>query len=224
MSKHRIIVDMDGIMADFMEGLWDAVEADLGVRGDTSKVTGWDRLQDGLPDEARATWDMRAMDGSEAPKRIEDYFFTPAFFTKLRPMGGAVDALKHLQEDGHEIVICTANCTAHSAAEKVHWLKEHFPFLDQKNLFIGHRKHMMVGDVLIDDGLHNAVAFRQSHPGALVVTLAYPYNDESFRPAGSEAAYHLRAQGWHKPEFGWGQIVQKILHHPFRGSELKVRR
>lgn len=185
MTRLRVIVDMDGILVDFMGGIWKAYEKLTGERGDTSKVTGWD------------AW------GVSDPSALESCFHEPGFFLGLEPLPGALEALQSFIADGHEVVICTAPCTPHSASEKLQWLAVNAPFIDPKDVFVAHRKHLLAGDVLIDDGAHNAVAFRAHHPGSLICTVGYPYNE-------GWSSYDLWAPSWETPESAWKLIVQRV--------------
>lgn len=190
-KKLRVVLDADAILADFMGGLWEAIYKDCGVEGDTALVTGWDKIDAGL---ARPL---------PLGRKAADYFLAPGFFLGLKPLPGAITAVKALLADGHEVVVATTPCSPHSASEKIQWFAKHFPFLDQKNIFIGHKKYMIQGDVLVDDGLHNAEDFRKHQP-ASVLTIAYPYNQDDGR------VFDLRAEGYQNTTFAWGQILERI--------------
>lgn len=156
----RIIVDLDSIAADFFKVLLEDHNAATGEGLEVSDIT---------------SWNMKEC--TRFPAEIYKPFMAPGFFARLPLMPGAAEALKALVDDGHEVVIATAPATPHAAAEKVAWCAQHLPFLDQKNVWIGHKKHHLQGDVLIDDGPHNALAFRQAHPNAFIATIGYAYND-----------------------------------------------
>lgn len=190
MKKLRIIVDLDSIVVDFMEGLWDSIEAEHGIRGTTDTVTDFYGLHKGLPDDFKGD--------------TNSHFHRPGFFEGLQPLAGAIEGLKRLTAAGHEIVIASSHCTPHSAAEKILWCKEQLPFVDQKKIFIGHSKYMISGDVLIDDHIANAKAFREAQPNALILTIAYPYNKDD------GDVYHQRVDGHRDPGKAWEEIVELI--------------
>lgn len=187
MAKLRIIVDMDSILVDFMEGLWNAYEKATGERGSTKNVRVWDF--------GTAVTD---------PKTLYSCMFERGFFRNLNALPGAMDAIQKLQSEGHEIIICSTPCTPHSAAEKIEWVRKHMPFLDQNKVLLGHCKNVVRGDVLIDDAIHNAMAYRKEHPNAFIATIAYPYN------ARHKKCYDLRAPDYKKPGKAWGTIVKGI--------------
>jgi 5'-nucleotidase len=184
----RILVDLDGIVADFFGLLFREYEWETGESIDISQILSWDMAQ-----------------YVQHPETLNRIFFRPGFFTRLKPIPGALESLRALAGEGHELVIVSSPCTPHSAAEKVDWCKTHLPFLDQKNVWIGHKKHHVRGDVLIDDGPHNAVAYRSEHPEALLVSIAYPYNEG--------APYNLRVHGHEDPAGAWRAILNHIRSH-----------
>ncbi len=169
----RIIVDMDGILADFIGGLRDSV-ARYGATIDEEKITDFFKIEDGV--------------SRPLPVSIKSLFHQKGFFRYLPVLPGAQSALKTLSEEGHEVIIATTPAAPSSAFEKIEWFAEHFDFLDQKSLVVIHKKHLLRGDVLIDDGTHNAVGFLEANPDAFVTTLAYAYNDSP--------RYHFRGKDW----------------------------
>lgn len=184
----RILVDLDGIVADFFDALWREYHAETGELVTTSQILGWDMGRH-----------------VRHPERLTSVFHAPGFFDRLEPVSGAIPALKALVAAGHDVRVVTSPCTPHSAAEKILWCARHLPFLDQKSVSIVHRKHDLRGDVLIDDGPHNAQAFRSENPDALIVTIAYPYN--------VTPAYDHRFDGHDDTEAAWRRIVERVDRH-----------
>ena len=184
--KLRVLADMDSIVADFFAGLWRDYEAATGERVATASI---------------ASWDMSKY--VKDPERLVACFHSPGCFASLDPIPGAIPALQALVAEGHEVVVVSTPCTPHSAAEKISWCAHHLPFLDQRNVWIGHKKHHVRGDVLIDDGPHNISAYGLEHPRALLVGIAYPYN--------AHAPYHHRVEGHEDFEAAWAQILDRIL-------------
>ncbi|MDO5444156.1 MAG: hypothetical protein Q4F31_00860 [Eubacteriales bacterium] len=73
----------------------------------------------------------------------------------VKPMPGADEALRKLMDDGHTIYVVTATKyqTLKAKMEKV--LFRYFPYLTWNQVIITGNKHMIRGDVLIDDAPHN---------------------------------------------------------------------
>lgn len=187
MKKLEINVDLDSIVVDFFGGLWEDYEKVTGERVTTDQIL---------------SWDMSKHVGD--PQALVKCFYEPGFFRKLKPIPGAIEALKVLHDNGHEITILSSPCTAHCATEKLEWCAQHLPFIPFGNLGIFHKKHKVTGDVLIDDGLHNVQAYRKAHPDALICGIAYPYNEDP------QNHYDLRAEGFKDPVGAWTEIVWRI--------------
>jgi len=73
-------------------------------------------------------------------------------FATFEPMKGAIEAVKKLEEMGHNLFIATTPPWDHpdSWGQKRNWIQEHLPTLKRK-MFLTHRKDMLKGDILIDD-------------------------------------------------------------------------
>jgi 5'(3')-deoxyribonucleotidase len=70
-------------------------------------------------------------------------------------MEGVADAFAALQSRGHDIIVTTAAQGRTALYDKIRWLKKHIPDFDKHNVISAHRKDAVVGDILLDDGLHN---------------------------------------------------------------------
>ena len=88
-------------------------------------------------------------------KQIYDITYEPGFWSSVEPMPGAVEALKHFMDEGHEVYIVTATEIEHVEEKMKGLLFRYFPFISWEQVIITSRKQMIKGDVLIDDGIHN---------------------------------------------------------------------
>lgn len=157
----KILIDVDSILAAFLEGIGRIYALETSEDYEFDAVTDFYALAAG----ARSHPDL--------PQAI---FHRPGFFRALQVIRGSQDALRDLLAAGHEVVICTAPCNTHCVAEKLEWLAEHFSFVDPKNVFVGHRKELIPADAFVDDSPRNASAYRAAHPDAFIVTIGQPYN------------------------------------------------
>lgn len=182
-QKIRVICDLDGNAADFFALLFEHHYRNTGERATVAQML---------------SWNMKAH--VEHGDKLIEAFYAPGFFRQLAPMPGAVRGLKCLVDAGVEPLIVSTPCTPHSAAEKMEWCAEHLPFISHKSVWIGHDKSEFHADVLMDDGPHNAEAYRARHPHALIVGIEHPYN------AGCKA-YDLLAKDWANPLDAWRQMI-----------------
>ena len=104
--------------------------------------------------EDMTCWDITAAFPDLSPEEIFAPIYDKSFWNRLTPIEGSAYYLKKLQNDGHDLYIVTATNYETSDA-KVAKLLELFPFLTSEQIIVAHNKHLISGDVLIDDGVHN---------------------------------------------------------------------
>lgn len=192
--KKRILMDMDGILVDFFGPLFKEYRARTGERVVMDQILGWD---------------MSNYVGQGDV--LLDVFHRKGFFLKLKPNPGAVAALRALveekDEDGsakYDVLIASYACTSFAAAEKIEWCAKHLPFISHNNIFLCHRKEMIQGDCLVDDGLHNAAGYKIAWPKALVLGISYPFNDDKGK------VYDYRVKDYAHMAKAWAEILRLI--------------
>lgn len=168
--KKTILVDMDSIIADFLKGILDAYEAETGDR---------------LTEEAVGQWDYVFPNG----KDCYAYFSRPGFFRDLKPIPGAIEAIKAFQEAGHEVLIVSSATLTNVPGEKFEWLSEFMPDFKRQDVMFVARKEFVRGDVLIDDYPRNVEPWAKKNVWGKIYTLKYEYNKDC-------SAYDLRADNW----------------------------
>jgi 5'(3')-deoxyribonucleotidase len=81
------------------------------------------------------------------------------FFRNLKPIAGSQEILAKLA-DKHEVYIASAAMQfPNSLEEKSDWLDEFFPFIPWQNRIMCGHKHILKGDILIDDRSYNLETF-----------------------------------------------------------------
>jgi 5'-nucleotidase len=83
----------------------------------------------------------------------------PGAYQEMKPMPGAIEAVRSLIGMRHDVWVATKPPTgiAYAYADKASWIFEHLPELKRK-IVITHDKSLLIGDVLIDDRPHKANA------------------------------------------------------------------
>lgn len=91
---------------------------------------------------------------------VKDHARQDGFFRPLKPIEDSIRVVRELQKK-HEIYIASAAMQfPNSLREKSDWLDEYFPFIPWQNrILLGH-KHILDGDVLIDDRSYNLKNFK----------------------------------------------------------------
>lgn len=137
-----LLVDMDGVLADFDGALWEGTK-DL-VEYDIESLE--DQRHRFLTDHLGSQFDRRLVRGV-----VE----RPGWFRDLPVMVGALEAMEEIRETGVEIWVCTKPLEANPSCrdDKGAWLREHFPYLEGR-MIIAPDKSLVVGSVLLDDAPH----------------------------------------------------------------------
>jgi len=134
---------------------------------------------------------------------IYKYINMPGWFEQLEPLEGGVEGLAQLRGDGHRIFILSSMGRSKEAVNgKMTWLERHAPFIDHKHLIFTPAKHMVRGDVFIDDSPDKLAAYKGAWPGATTMGITWPYN--------TEAPMDVRADDCHHPAEAWSTIVHAV--------------
>lgn len=161
MRKLSIICDLDSIAADLMKKWMEHYNRDHNAAMTKEHHTSWD-VHNNVP----------------IGHRIYEYLYQPGFFEDLEPLPGAIESLNLLQNRGHKVTIATAySYPGTSATDKVTWCRNHLPFLNKRQIFLGHQKEMLKGDVFIDDSPDNITNYRREWPNACIATISHLYNE-----------------------------------------------
>ncbi|MBI2731680.1 MAG: 5'(3')-deoxyribonucleotidase [Sphingobacteriales bacterium] len=149
-NKKRLIVDMDGVMADVYQQFFKMDAEEFGRRKALEEVLG--KIE------------------KDAFKNERAYVFRKGFFREAPVMEGAVETVQLLNEKYELFIVSAAMEFPHSLPEKLEWLTEHFPFLSWQQLVFCGSKTVIKGDIMIDDHYKNldhftgrTILFTQPH-------------------------------------------------------------
>jgi 5'-nucleotidase len=139
-APRTILVDMDGVLADFQSAIlaiWEA-EHPHEFTLKESEVTEHDMTQL-FPPELRDEFDAIAL--------------REGFFRSLPPIEGGREALTEMQRLGLNVRICTAPKKIHRfcVPEKYAWIEEHLGGDWTNRMVMTRDKTLVAGDILIDD-------------------------------------------------------------------------
>ncbi|HMB64707.1 MAG TPA: hypothetical protein VKN36_16620 [Eudoraea sp.] len=102
---------------------------------------------------------------------------TNGFFRALKPIKDSQLVLKELAGKYEVHIASAAMQFPNSLLEKSDWLDEHFPFIPWQNRILCGDKHILKGDILIDDRSYNLEKF-EGRP--LLFTSPHNLNTNSF--------------------------------------------
>jgi len=161
----KLGIDMDNVLVDFIGSALPRIEQLWGVYVEYENILE-PKIEAAINDEL-----IHPVSGEALCTAL----FQPGFFASMLPRVGAVEALKRLVQQGHEIIIVTrAHMTAgHVVQEKAVWLAQHLKGIDYQLVVVGSggTKHMINVDVLVDDEPGNL-----EHPTAVSVCAVHPWN------------------------------------------------
>lgn len=141
-------------------------------------------------------------------ERVYDWIESRNMYDTVRPVPGSLYHFNKLREEGHHVVIVSApSKSVHSATAKMEWIQRHIPELYYKDVMVTSLKHLVKGDVLIDDGPNNVTKYRKAWPNALICSIRYPYHSE---PGFDASVYDILAGDWNHQFEAWVQIYKAI--------------
>lgn len=190
MKELTILVDLDGIIADSIPHWLDAIHKKFGVKAELKDITQWNLT------------DCPPLDKLQRQK-ILDLINQKGFVASIPPMPGALENLKKLHDDGHQIYIVTARTGDVSIPETFAWVRKHLPWFDvEKRLCFLYDKFRFKADIVIDDKWDTLEKYERANKLALLYTIDYPYNK------GNDAKYEVtRIQ---RSETAWDELYESI--------------
>ena len=158
-----LFVDMDEVMADTYNAHIEHYNAAFNANLTIEECMGHEVYQK-VPEERQ--------------KSIWQHYYKEGFFRGLRPMNDSIRVLQELQKK-HDVFIASAAMQfPNSLLEKHQWLDEHFPFIHWRNRILCGDKHILKGDLLIDDRSHNLEKF---HGESLLFTSPHNIHTKQFK-------------------------------------------
>jgi 5'-nucleotidase len=146
----RILVDMDGVLADVYSRFFQLHDEEFGKRLSVQDIAG--------------------MKEAEAFPNQLNWVNSPGFFRTVPVMPGSQSGLKKLNDSYDIVVISMATEFPHSLNDKQMWLVEHYPFISWKQIIFCGCKDIIQADIMIDDHLKNldnfngeTIMFTQPH-------------------------------------------------------------
>lgn len=136
----RVLVDMDGVLADF-EGafldLWRAAHPEHPF----------------VPLPERRSFYVEKEYPDHLLHLVREIFCSANFFRDLPPIPGGLEAVREMERDGIEVFLCTSPLREyqHCVVEKFDWVVRHLGAEWSQRLVLTKDKTIVAGDLLIDD-------------------------------------------------------------------------
>lgn len=179
MTRPVILLDVDGVLANFIEATLRTLR-DLGVERHHDEVTTWS-----IEDSLALTSSQRA--------RMKARWSEPGFCASIPVYDGAVAGVEALRAIG-EVYAVTSPMTSGPTwqHERTEWLVRHFDFR-RDDVVQTAAKHLVRGDVLVEDKPEALARWKAAHPAGVAALWHRRYNAG---PAYQGGAWH-RVDGWH---------------------------
>lgn len=167
MSRKKIAIDMDEVLADTLGAIIDGVNerANLGI---TVESLNGQKLKHVIPEH----------DGL-----VTEILREPGFFRHLKVMPNAQEVVEKLNEYYDVYIATAAMDVPTSFHDKYEWLLEHFPFLDPQHFVFCGRKNIINADYLIDDNPRQLAIFEGE---SIMYTAVHNMNHHEYK----------RVNGW----------------------------
>lgn len=158
MKKLTVLIDMDDTIENLCETWVNYLNEQYKTKANVKDINNWDMLK-------------------AFPSLSSEDLFRPlsenSFWSKVKPLPGAVEYIKQIRDDGHKVFIVTASHPSSVNVKLNNVLFKYFPYLNYTDVIITSNKQMIKGDILIDDALHNLIG--GDYKGVL---MAAPHNKD----------------------------------------------
>ncbi len=118
----------------------------------------------------------------EHQESIRQHARRKGFFRDLKPIKGSQEVLKELSLKNDVYIASAAMQFPNSLEEKSEWLDQYFPFIPWRNRILCGDKHILQGDILIDDRSFNLENFKGRR---ILFTSPHNVNSNGYERANS---------------------------------------
>lgn len=183
-ERFFILLDCDGILSDFITAALKIVRLKTGKQFKHDDITQWDIFKSiGMPE----MW-----------KTLHEVANRKGWCAKLKPYPGAQEGVQRLKDMGEIYIVTSPLSTSYWCLERTQWCEKHFG-LGKPNVIHTEAKHMVRGNVLVDDKPENVQAWKAVNPDGLAILWDANYNREPHHEAGGIVRVH-----------GWDQLFAEI--------------
>lgn len=164
MTKKRVLLDCDGILANFVDAAIAMINAEFGHSFTPADVTRFDIAGSlGLTPDQASLFKRRIGE-------IQD------FARHLKPYDGAREGVALLRAVADVYIVTSPwNSNPTWMHDREWWLDKHFG-IKHANVIHTSAKHVCVGDVFVDDKTEAVVQWKAAHPRGLALRWYTPHN------------------------------------------------
>lgn len=169
----RILVDVDGVLADYVGAILAGVNETLGTSFRHEDVTQWN-ISEAL---------------GIGSQTVRDFAVSPDLVRGLEPIRGAKEGFKMLDQTQYVYVVTCPGDTPTWTSDREAWLWKHFQF-PRSRVVHTYCKHIIQGDMLIDDNVDNVRAWAAEHKYGVALLWDRPWNQRA------DVGRYTRVKSW----------------------------
>ena len=140
LKKLKIAIDIDDTIEYLLKAWIGWLNSKYGMNIFPEQITSW---------EVTSFFPQLTPDQVFEPLRCEEFWKT------VEPMPDAVEYVKKLMDDGHEVYLCTTTYYKNIKPKFEYVVQKHFPYIEWSQVIVTSRKQLLDVDILVDDGIHN---------------------------------------------------------------------
>jgi 5'(3')-deoxyribonucleotidase len=171
--RPTVLLDVDGPLANFTRALLDECEALTGIHREVNEVDRWSVHEcPWFADDAAAF----GVSVAELKARVEEAVTLSGFCSEIPVQPGAQEAVARISEVAD--VFCVTSPWWSSRTwmhERTEWLHKHFG-IKSKHVIHAQTKHLIRGDVFVDDKPEHVVGWRDAWPDGHAVLFEMHHN------------------------------------------------
>ena len=165
--KPRVLLDVDGVLADFIGEFLRVVHRETGVKVAHNDITTHE-VVDSLPlgkTQADHVWHIFSMRNTAAT---------------MKPYPGAVEGAKKLMKVADVYFVTSPVKTSPRwCYDRTSWLSKHFGEAQARRVAYTSEKHIVQGDFLVDDRADNLEGWAKESPTRTPILWGQPWNKKS---------------------------------------------
>lgn len=156
----RILIDCDGVLADFTGALCRSL-----------RLRGFNRHADSV-----LHWDLASSLTPPEMAMVDEIVSEPGWCSDIEWFPGAKNTVRALRHAGHELICVTSPWPSRTwMAERLDWLS---PLFHRQDVIFAPAKHkpLVAGDLLIEDHPGTCGRWLASNPGCTALLIDRPWN------------------------------------------------
>ncbi len=194
--KLRLLLDVDGVIADFPQYYLDIVQAKFGVAHSVEAINKWN-----IGESIQLHPDRRDI--------VRAALQEPGVAMSLRAYPGSVKAVRKLRKMLDLFFVTSPLGSSTWTDDRERWLEAHFFTGDKPRVTHTHEKYICFGDVFVDDKVDHIKAWSEAWPNSTAVIWDQPWN-RKFNVNGRRNV--LRMNRWEQLFSLVEELMSKQVH------------